>query len=160
MPWHGIDKIVKFAARIPAWDFHLVGPASSDIGADITANVKTYGYLQQSQIACLYQQMDVAIGTVALHRKCMSEASPLKVREYVSYGIPVIGGYHDTDLSDCDFFLNIGNTETNVLAHEDMIRAFIAKWRGRAIDQPKVISLIDSDTKERCRLKFMAEVIE
>lgn len=38
----------------------------------------------------------VCIGTLALHRKNMTEASPLKTREYLAHGFPVIIGYKDT----------------------------------------------------------------
>jgi len=160
MPWHGVDKVIILAEKLPDWDFHLVGPGPSDIALGNLTNVYAYGYLQQSQIGNLYQRMDVGIGTLALHRNNMNEASPLKVREYVAFGLPVISGYHDTDLSGCNFYLNIGNTENNVTKQEDKIRAFVAYWKGRAIDRTKVLQRVDSDAKETRRLEFMAKVMD
>lgn len=160
LPWHGVDKILRLAARLPEWDFHLVGPEPSEFRCNGLSNIHAHGYMRQAQIANLYRSMDVGIGTLALHRKRMSEASPLKVREYVAYGLPVIAGYYDTDLSGCDFFLDIGNTEDNVLEQEDNIRAFVAHWQGRAIDRTEVLKRIDSGAKEVQRLEFMAAVVD
>ena len=157
--WHGLDKIVRLAARLPDWDFHIAGPEANEIPGMDQPNIRAHGYLSQAQLADLYWHMEVGIGTLALHRKKMEEASPLKVREYVAHGLPVIAGYHDSDLSGCDFFLNIGNTENNVLEQESAIRAFVERWRGQVIDRAEVLARVDTGTKEMRRLAFMAEVL-
>lgn len=157
--WHGLDKIVRLAARLPDWDFHIAGPEASEISSMDQPNIRAHGYLSQAQLTDLYRHMDIGIGTLALHRNRMEEASPLKVREYVAHGLPVIAGYHDSDLSGCDFFLNIGNTEDNVVAGTDAIRAFVERWRGQAIDRTEVLARVDTGAKEVRRLAFMAEVV-
>ncbi len=157
--WHGLDKIVRLAARLPDWDFHIAGPEASEIPSMDLSNIRAHGYLNQTQLVDLYRYMDIGIGTLALHRIKMEEASPLKVREYVAQGLPVIAGYHDSDLSGCDFFLNIGNREDNVVVGEDAIRAFVERWRGKAIDRAEVLARVDTAAKEARRLAFMAEVV-
>ena len=102
----------------------------------------------------LYKKMDIAIGTLALHRKKMEEASPLKVREYVAYGLPVIIGYIDIDLNNEEFILNIGNYEENVVESIDAIVKFIESWKNKVIDLD--ISRIDMNKKEKQRLKFFS----
>lgn len=158
--WHGLDKIALLASRFSEWDFHVVGPEASEIPGFGRPNMRAHGYLQQGRLAELYEQMDAGIGTLALHRKKMDEASPLKVREYVAYGLPVIAGYHDSDLSGCDFYLNIGNTEDNVQQGETAIRAFVKRWQGQAIDRAEVLARVDTGVKETRRLALMAKVVE
>ena len=68
---------------------------------------------------------DVAIGTLSLHTKQMEEACPLKVREYLAWGLPVIIGYKDTEFPapDTAFLLQLPNNPTNVHDHLDQIDA-------------------------------------
>lgn len=104
--------------------------------------------------------MNIGIGTLALHRKGMKEASPLKVREYLAYGLPVILGYKDTDVDGKDFVLNIGNYELNVNENKQQITDFVNEWSDRRVDQEQVIQLIDWEMKEQRRLKFFESIIK
>lgn len=60
--------------------------------------------------------MNLGIGTLALYKKNMNEASVLKVREYVSRGIPFIKAYYDTDIDNIPelspFYLNFPNNDS------------------------------------------------
>jgi hypothetical protein len=50
----------------------------------------------------------MSIGTLAVHRKKLIEATPLKVRESLMRGFPTIIGYSDTDFlieSDLDKYI-------------------------------------------------------
>lgn len=154
--WHGVDKIIQLARSLPSIEFHIAG--ISNLGAATPKNTVIHGPMDWARLNDLYQKMDFGIGTLALHRKDMNEASPLKTREYVAYGLPVIGAYYDTDLSGCDFFLEIENTESGVENAKDRILSFANSWKGRSIDAHTVSSLIDSRLKERLRLKFMGEL--
>jgi hypothetical protein len=87
----------------------------------------------------------------------MQEASPLKTREYLAYGIPVIGGYEDTDLDDAECYLRIGNTEDNVDTEVSRIRRFVQQWRGRALDRSEIETKISSRVKELARLAFFEQ---
>ena len=74
---------------------------------------------------------DVGIGTLGLHRKSMDEASPLKVREYLAVGLPVLYGYRDPDADDLQpFVLKVANTPTNVVDELDRIDGFVHGARG------------------------------
>jgi hypothetical protein len=157
--WHGLDKVARMAACFQNWDFHVVGPEATEIERMDLPNIFFHGYLQQTELSLLYRHMDVGIGTLALHRNSMNEASPLKVREYVAHGLPVFAGYHDSDLSGCDFFLNIGNTEDNVIEQQDAIAAFVEHWQGQSINRSDVLGLVDVSVKESKRLSFMVEVV-
>lgn len=59
------------------------------------------------------------ISTMGLHQKNMNEGSTLKVREYVSRGIPVLLGYTDSDISDdAPFVFRVPNSEAPIKVNE------------------------------------------
>lgn len=153
--WQGFDKVVALARIIPEWDFHIVGPSLSDFGVDVPNNLLVHGYFQQDQLDELYARLDFSFGTLALHRKEMNEASPLKVRECLARGIPVIGGYQDTDLDGFPFFLNIGNKESNVIDSVSLIRDFVGMWKDKVVPRSEVLRAIGLEEKERARVEFL-----
>lgn len=154
--WHGVDKVLDLARRLPGFDFHIVGP---ELAGDTPSNVVRHGYLDPAALTALYRRIDVGIGSLALHRNNMIEASPLKVREYLSYGLPVIVGYQDTDLKDSPFLLDIGNHEENVERNVDRIVEFVSKWKDATLDMKMIFDRIDVSGKESKRLEFMERII-
>lgn len=155
--WNGIDKILWLARKIPEYDFYLIGIEQVS-GA--TENVHCAGFLNRDAYQSILEKADVGIGTLALHRKNMQEASALKVREYLACGLPVIIGYEDTDLSNTlPFILKLGNYEENVRDSVQKIKEFVEQWKGRRIDR-KLISKIDTGVKEKKRLNFFNTLID
>ncbi|MGD9685437.1 MAG: hypothetical protein AB7U43_00415 [Desulfobacter sp.] len=150
--WHGVDKIIRLAKFCPEYDFNVVVPG---FFADAEQNVKFHGGLYGKELEDLYKKMDVAIGSLALHRNNMSDATPLKTREYLAYGIPVVAGYHDPDLVGCDYFLNIGNFEDNVECGVQQIVSFVELWITKSISLEDVRRRLSHDVKELQRLNFM-----
>jgi glycosyltransferase involved in cell wall biosynthesis len=155
-PWHGVDKVLLLARSLQAWQFHIIGPPPLP-GAP--ANVKFHGFLSKKEYEEVLAHCDVALGTLALHRNGMNEASPLKVREYLAYGLPVILGHQDTDFpSGAPFILEIPNREDNVTTHLREIERFVASWNGKRIPRPSVQHL-DVRLKEKTRLEFFERVV-
>ena len=154
MAWAGVDKIARLASHFPSWRIDVVGPGPDEFPR-APANVVIHGPLGREEYLPIMAQADVAIGPLALHRKGLSEASALKVAEYLAYGIPVILGNAETAFPDgAPFLLQLPNTEDNVDAATDQIRAFVDQWRGRRVDRVE-LAAIDSRVVERRRLKFM-----
>ena len=157
LPWHGLDKIRELALRFPSWTFDIVGPGPEELN-HAPLNVHLHGLLESDAYLPILAQADVAIGSLALHRKNMQEASPLKVAEYLAHGIPTIIGYTDGRFpTDTPFLLRIPNVEGNVAASLDAIEAFVNRWRWRRIDRAS-ISGIDSRQVEQRRLDFMGKI--
>lgn len=157
-PWHGIDKILALASRCPDWDFDVIGldGATSDGAAP---NVAFHGPLERAAYEPVLARADVGIGSLALHRKGMDEASPLKVREYLAFGLPVIIGYRDTDFPDgAEFVLELPNAPDNVSRGVERIRAFVERSRGRRVPREAVAHL-DVRVKEARRLDFFCRVL-
>jgi len=154
-PWHGVEKIVYLAKMLKEFDFHIVGPVLNL--SEKIANLKLHGYLAKKDLFELYKKMDVGIGTLSLYKKRMQEASPLKVREYIAFRLPVILGYKDTDLDGKEYVLNIGNYENNVIDNIKKIKNFINNSDKLSKEiNPKIISYED---KEKSRLKFFKRII-
>lgn len=153
--WHGIDKFVKMVRLLPQYSFILVGPVIPNLEI---ANLQQMGFLNKEELVDVYRKIDIGIGTLALHRKGMKEACPLKVREYLSLGIPTIIAYEDKDLKNQDFVLEIENTETSIEDNIIRIQAFIEQWKGQRVVADKVYPLISTKVKENERLDFMQKI--
>lgn len=153
--WHGVDKVEAMAEALPEFDFHLVVPGLIKRGP---SNLKYHGELVGDSLSQLYRRVDVAIGSLALHRNRMDEACPLKCREYAAYGLPIIAGYRDTDLSGASFYMELPNTEDNVQRSIHQIRSFVIDWTGRPFPYAEAVDRLDAIRKEERRLRFFEEV--
>lgn len=157
-PWHGVGEIAALAQAQPDWDFEIVGLAPGEWPAQ-TPNVRLHGQLPAAQYERLMAQADVALGSMAWYANGMAEACPLKVREYLACGLPVIVGYQDTDFPDgSPFLLSVPNRPGALLAARDQVAAFIATWRGRRVPRTAVQCLA-SEAKEARRLDFFATLL-
>jgi glycosyltransferase involved in cell wall biosynthesis len=158
LPFHGLDKIERLAREFPAWTFDIIGPGGEELILE-NPNVTAYGLLDAADYVPILARADVAIGPLAMHRKEMTEASPLKVAEYLAYGIPTIIGYSDTRFpAGAPFLLQIPNTENNVETSLDSINEFVLSWMGRRVDRAAIAS-IDTRLVERRRLEFMLQTL-
>lgn len=100
-PWQGLDRLVDGLARsdpgLPV-TVHLLG--------DVPAPPASHGrvtYVQHGMVAgpaadAVFARAHLALGTLALHRKGLREACPLKVREYLARGLPFITAHDDPDV--------------------------------------------------------------
>lgn len=160
-PWHGVDKLVQFARSYPGLQVDIIGYSDLPGGGEPPPNLRLHGYLKSSAYLGVLAQADVAIGSLALHRNQLEEASPLKTREYLAYGLPLVLPYRDVDLYDleCDFLLTIPNREDNLQTHGDVVRQFAYDMRGRRADAAIVVPRIDGTHKEGERVAFFEEVL-
>jgi hypothetical protein len=158
-PWQGFDKVVHLARAAPGLDIDVIGPTAAQLsGAPV--NVTVHGHLAPREYRPVLARADVALGTLALHRKSMDEASPLKVREYLLSGIPTVLAYDDTDLRGLneDWLLRLPNTESNVEQHAADIAAFAERMRGARVPRELAEDRVGSAAKERRRLEFFEGV--
>lgn len=120
-PWHNIERLLKSYDNYitstgdkVTFKIHIVGMEKNDIEYQTkNGNVIFYGYISNSEeLSRIYQKADIGVGTLGFYKKNMDEAAPLKVREYLSYGLPIIVGYKDVDLSkDLPFVMQVENSD-------------------------------------------------
>jgi glycosyltransferase involved in cell wall biosynthesis len=161
-PWNGVDKLIDLACRFPDIHIDIVGYDELPGFEPLPANLTLHGYLPVRQYEQVMAGADVAISSLALHRKKMEEASPLKSREYLAFGLPLVVAYEDTDLDsmDCEFLLKIPNREDNIQTHAQSIRDFAYRMRGRRADREFLRQHIDAYQKEAMRLAFFEELLQ
>lgn len=153
--WQGIDKVEKLAQILADIDFYIIGVKRAN-----TKNLYYTSYLTGSELDSLISKADVGISTLALHRKGMNDACPLKSRTYMSRGLPFIYAYNDPDIADeHEYFLKIPNTEDNIEQSALQIRDFIKMaTEHRNQIRNKVFSYgasyISQTEKEKERLAF------
>lgn len=115
--WQGYDRIISGMCRYDGrfkLILHLVGP---DYDGSVNKWVKlsdglingskviVHGPMYGKDLDELYNQCHLAVGSMALHRKEISKASTLKVREYAARGIPFIYSYNDSNLCGDETFV-------------------------------------------------------
>ena len=98
--WHGVDKLVELARTFPDLHIDIVGYDQLPEHEPLPPNLTLHGYLNADGYRKVMAGCDLAISTLALYRKGMEEACPLKTRECLAYGLPMVLPYVDTDLKD------------------------------------------------------------
>lgn len=157
LKWQGFDKIIEIADMIPECTIKIIGESKNKTNI-IRRNIVLLGHREKSVYTQLLADVDVCIATLSLYKKRMEEACPLKVREYLAFGITVIIGYKDTDFPNpVNFLLQLENNENNVRYSISKIRTFIETSMGKRVPR-KEIERIDSHKKERDRLSFLEQI--
>lgn len=162
MAWHGVDKLISLAESCPDLKFNLVGYSHGNIRQSVPPNLNLPGFLQQAEVKAVLASTDVACSTLALHRNNMEEASTLKVREALAFGIPLILAYRDTDLEglEVDWLLRLPNIPGNVSENVDTIKKFAYRMMGKRVERSLIMSRIDQRAKEQERLAFFSDITQ
>mgnify|MGYP001408408508 CR=1 FL=1 len=156
--WQGVDKLIQLAELRESWLFDVIGIEAKELSGPTPGNMRFHGKLTRAEYEPLMRRADIAVGTLALHRKRMEEASPLKVREYLAYGIPVIMGYKETDFEQPPpFILELPNVADNIVPYLQQITAFAETWCGKRIER-ELVGHLDTKVKEAHRITFMSQV--
>jgi len=86
----------------------------------------------------------------------MKFACPLKVREYLAKGFPVIIGYEEMiDLSVAPFILKIDPLNINYIA----IDKFCKIYKDYIVSHNEILELIGSEKYERQRISIFKQII-
>lgn len=156
-PWQGADKVVRLAQLRPDLEVDLVGPPPEAPLAP--SNLRLRGLVSSTALQDIAAEADVALGTLALHRKDMNEACPLKLREYLALGVPSVVAHADPDLDHLDvpWLLRIPNRSDNIELSASAIAAFAHRMQGVRVPRAGVAHL-DLRLKERERLSFLGKL--
>ena len=155
--WQGLDKLEELARYCPDAEFHVLGVRGSE-GSE--RNVTYHGRLDPAEHDKLLHQMDVGIANLGLERIGREAASPLKVRDYIRAGLPVVLAHNDPDLPPSDpTVLDLGYGFSVSLDTAQRLKSFLAANVGRTCSQALADS-VDVRSKEIRRISFMRELVE
>lgn len=105
--WHGLDLLLQDLRNTESnFILHIIGVVNDSHKkiADNDHRVIFHGSLSKMEINTIANNCSIGLSSFALNRKGMSEACTLKVREYLSLGLPVYSGHYDTFPKDFIFF--------------------------------------------------------
>lgn len=120
--WHGFERwllsLKKFKNNNVIQTF-IVGEITQH-NRKIVKYLKKHGhkieeinYLDPSSLSDFLKDKHLGIGSLGLYKNNMQEACPLKSREYIANGLPILIGYFDTDFSKSEFNDYVYRIENN-----------------------------------------------
>lgn len=128
--WHGFDRLVqgliKYYDTNPNYKviFHIVGSFFGEREKnDIIPLIKTYdlepyiilhGAKHGEELDELFEQSDMAIGSLARHRSGITNIKTLKNREYAARGLSFIYSEQDSDFEDKSYILKVPADESPI----------------------------------------------
>lgn len=106
-PWHGIDLLIEALSRLEfKFHLHIVGDGPEKTNLESLAkryklgsNISFYGKLSREEYLPILKNAHLGIGSLNWDIIDVKISSALKLREYVSAGLPVIFSSFDPDLS-------------------------------------------------------------
>ena len=110
----------------------------------------------------ILEKCHICIGTLALHINNMIEACPLKVREYLAHGFPVIIGYKDTAFlnNTSDFILELDFSNDEVAEHHiQKIKEFVESKKNRIVKKEE-LSTTDIYSLEEKKINFIKNLLK
>lgn len=125
VPWHGLDLLLdNIETSSEKFVLHLVGRlfASDEVRARKDPRIVVHGLLKQDELKQLYRKCSLGLTSFALERKGMQEACTLKVREYLSVGLPVYSGHSDVFPRDFRFYRTGKASIQTILEFERSVR--------------------------------------
>jgi hypothetical protein len=110
--WHGYDRVIRgIAANLRnkkskvEINFLVVGEGGAieklknlTTSLGVESQISFHGRADGDELSLLYEEADIAIGSLGIHRKGLVSVSSLKDREYCAAGLPFVA----TGV-DCDF---------------------------------------------------------
>jgi hypothetical protein len=137
--------------------FYIIGPTGKD-----TDNLKYLGILPNVAANEFIRTCDIGIGPLSLHLKGLTEASPLKTRQYLASGLPIIYGYRDTDIpANSSFALELLNCKDNLdfEAIKKFIIAVVGDAHVKGTARLFAESALAYRVKEKERILFFDKVL-
>ena len=121
--WHGLDRIIRGIADYRGTvglHLHIVG--NGDELSNLQemkrvvapeANIYFHDIYVGQQLDAVFDECQIAIGSLGVHRNGMRQASSLKVREYCSRGIPFVLSNLDPDFPETfEYCLKVESDDT------------------------------------------------
>ena len=129
--YHGYDRVIiglrdyykikEADTSLKDVEFHIVGdgPFLAYYKELVEKNnlkeqVIFYGSKYKDELDSIYDEKNIGVSCIGMHRIGLKNGSPLKTGEYGSRGLPVVLGYHDELFSNRDFAYQIEGNDSPV----------------------------------------------
>jgi hypothetical protein len=104
--WHGIDRIINslenykgdkkitldFIGNLSEFDLKLISKSR------IKNQIRIINSVNEIDMNNLLNKYHIGLGSLSIYKIGLEEATPLKTREYMARGFPIVIGYTDTDM--------------------------------------------------------------
>jgi glycosyltransferase involved in cell wall biosynthesis len=162
-PWHGLDNLIELAEKsVGELQFDLI--TGFDVGyLELPENIKVYPFLEKDEFLEIFKNAVAGIGSAGLYENGMNEACVLKLREYLSAGLPVIVPYKDTaflNQKSPEWFLELPNEPSSLGNNKEKIMDFVERIRGLRVQTNEVFPYISSEIWEAERVNFFKQVLK
>jgi glycosyltransferase involved in cell wall biosynthesis len=146
--WHGIDRVLRgldeyrLQQANPDVTLSIVGdgPAASQLRTlshelELADVVQFHGLRTGAELDALFEEADLALGSLGMHRLGLERSSSLKTREYCARGIPFVLASEDPDFErDFPFVLHVAADDSP--ADIEAFVRFMKELRERYPDYP------------------------
>lgn len=136
--WHGYDRIIegmknyysngdvdidiKFTIVGGGGDYNKLVKLVSDY--KLEEKVEFTGFKNGDELDRIFEKSDIALGSLAIHRKDISSVSSIKLREYCARGIPFIYAGKDPGFTGKEEFLMKINSNDEYIDMNSIIRFY------------------------------------
>jgi glycosyltransferase involved in cell wall biosynthesis len=131
--WHGLDRLLQGLAiyhGMPKVILHIAGdgaelPHLQQLTEELgfSDRVVFHGFTAGKALDDLFDQCHIAVGSLGIHRKGLTQTSELKGREYCARGVPYIIACDDPDFpADFPYILHLPADESPI--NIDQVLAF------------------------------------
>lgn len=151
--WLDIDLIVEIARRRPAWSVVMLGKATVDTSAlRALPNVRLLGQKPYADLPAYCRTFDVGIIPFRIDTLTV-RANPLKLREYLAAGLPVIS----SDLPEVRKYAGLAHLATGA---DGFIAAIEAALAERTDEHARARSAAMASESWEARVEEISELIE
>ncbi len=124
-PWHGVDRLIyglsRYSGDFPI-NLFLAGFIYEKEKKRLLENfnnpqvkIHCLGLLPKQELDEYFSRSNLAIGSLALFRKNLTDACPLKASEYMARVIPFVYAYNNVDLPTYnEYTLKLSNTDSPI----------------------------------------------
>jgi hypothetical protein len=161
--WSGLDRFSRLAEQLPDIDWVVACPKSAlaDVTSAAGQSVIVRGTRSTAEYYDEVRSWTVAIGTMALERKGLTSATPLKVRDYVGLGVPTVLPYWDDDLGPVSdpLLANLAaKNQASASVSPEFLKDFAdsAKGQNLRLSTSAVVSIESIETR---RVHFFRDIL-
>lgn len=124
--WHGFDRFIlsikEYCKNNPKQEiiFNIVGDGERKYVNELTHIVKEnklekiiifHGFKSGEELEKVYNNSDMAVGSLGVHRLKLESVQPLKNREYCAKGLPFVIGFNDPSFQNKEYVYEVTNND-------------------------------------------------